>query len=862
MITLHFNPHYDNGAWAGEPAAGESCIGESYFGPLGLLSKLEIILGVTAKDIPQHEILAVYIAAARVVAKNNHGAFFKESLDRFPLATAKELLNWRDELVLSGWSVPFVIPEELTKGTKQILNGLAEIESNLSAPLRTVSDRWRAVLEALKNSDFVNGLSIVLHVNEEHLHPFYKQLFNQLRRCGVIIREDPADNEPTIELKHFRDSSDAALMAASQGGNALLVCEDAQTLANAQAAFGRHHGKVSASATPRPVEHLFTSAMMLLKDGGNIQALRDYLTAPRHPLNQFKKESKTLRQALLQSIVRQHGLKDVNCLINNFADGSEALKKDIREYLPEPGQPLTFGRISEMCRSLSQWSLCNISNASQNNVDNQYLDQWQSLAEKCHEMESQCLELGFEKLPVINESDFLQVLRTVSESSESKYQEAVIGSAPTVDTIEQIATDVDNVVWVDGSFSEITIPLSFFCPEDVQDLSKALPDIWQQKDAILLSNDLFNAGLRHIKGKLFIMVCDTFRGEYREKHPFILRQLASQDLKVNEIPFETIPAETSEECTSWPADTTKEQYTIDAGSLTIPDHESPTSLEGMFDQPFDWVAGRVLSLYDESDSSLSIIEGLVAHDVIHRICIKMADSGTKANADAFESILKADFDVFFAEAVLNTGAELNLPENILEREQLKEALKSLSLPRLVEIIRCSGLEIAGSELRFDNVDITEPGYEPLKVSGAIDMLLKNKSGHYVILDFKWSGSTGRKERETEIKKGTDYQLALYRKVAETGAPLIPRGIVDASAFYMLKSAELFTASENFRDSKGAIIPVEPTKKWPGRMAYADTITEIHRKYSETVCALRNGTVSSGNLKASYLNYKVLKGKLD
>jgi RecB family exonuclease len=209
-------------------------------------------------------------------------------------------------------------------------------------------------------------------------------------------------------------------------------------------------------------------------------------------------------------------------------------------------------------------------------------------------------------------------------------------------------------------------------------------------------------------------------------------------------------------------------------------------------------------------------------------------------------------------------AELTLPENKLDREQFKFDLRSVSIPKLIKIIRHSHLTIVGSEVRSEKVDISKtqfqsPEYEPLLITGTIDLLLKNETGHYVILDFKWAGSTGRELREAQIKKGEDYQLALYRKLAETGTNTIPKGDVDAQGFFMLRTGELLTAYPAFRDGSGEVKVVPPGKN---QKSYEETLEDIFSKYTDTVRAFKSGKVSAGNLKDPYLNYKVLKGKLN
>ena len=862
MITLHFSPQFDSGAWSGEPAKGNCIIEESYVGPMGLLAFLEVKLGITAQEKPQHEIVAAYTKAAQAVAATNPTIFFAKSLELTPLATAGELLRWRDELVLSGWKADTPIPEKLTSGAKTILRGLARVEASLPSGFRTTADRWQALLSALATTKSLNGFSVKVHVKQTHLHPVHKAVLDSLKRCGIPIEEDVGNNIPKVEIKHFHDSSDACLWAAAQDGNALLVCSDDQSLSSAMAAFGLPYGNASASETPRPVAHLFTSAMMLLKDGGDIQAFRDYLSAPSHPLNKYESNKKNLRKALLDNIIRNHGFEGTDKIVEDYAAGDPALLAEIRNWIPEADQPLTYDRIKAMCNRISNWANGAIKGIENTGEISPYQDQWQELVSACEEMIFQCVELGLDRKPVFPEQDFIQVLRNVSAPLPSIARRAVVDSAPIVSSIESIAEDVQDVIWVDGSFVELPIPLSFLCPKDVDELKSILPFVWPQNDALQLTEDLFYAGLFHICGKLTILYCDSFTGKKREKHPFILRQARSVD-KLTDLPFEKLPDGKFEPCPDKPIELIPEKCALATDGLALPDHESPTSLESMFEQPLDWVLKSILHLYEESDSNEAMIKGLVAHDTIHRIYEKAARDSANVTADAFERVFKADFDTIFAESVQATGAELNLPENKLDREQFKSDLKTISIPKLIEIIRCSNLTIVGSEIEMKNVIIALDGYDdPIRISGKIDLLLMDSDKNYVILDFKWAGKTGRNLRETQIKKGVDYQLALYRKMVETGTDAIPRRKVAAQAFFMLKTAELLTAYPVFKEKPDKVIAVVQPGANTNQNTYEGTLGFIFQKYSEVVQEFKKGLVSTGKLNDTYLNFKVLKGKLD
>ena len=436
MITLHFNPQYDSGAYSGEPGKGVSKFEESYVGPLGLLAYLEVRLGKTVLEKPQHVILADYTKAAQEAAGMNPTVFFADSLALSPLATAGELLRWRDELVLSGWKADSPIPENLSPGAKSILGGLAEVEA-LVRGFQTTSDRWRSLLDNLEQETSLDGFSVAVHAPETHIHPVHKAVLDHLRRCGVSVQSAMGKQIPQVEkpIRHFHDSSDACLWAAAQEGDALLVCSDDLAMSSAMAAFGRPYGNASASSSPRPVAHLFTSAMLLLKDAEDIHAFRDYLSSPSHPLNEYDKDKRSLRKVLRDRVVRQRGFEGVDGIIDEFADGKEERIAKIRELVPEPGQPLTFARIKAMCDRISTWMKGAIKGVENTGTDSVYLDQWKEVVSACEEMKFQCRELDIDNHP----EAFMNILRTVTAPAASIARHAVVESVPVVSSSDSMS---------------------------------------------------------------------------------------------------------------------------------------------------------------------------------------------------------------------------------------------------------------------------------------------------------------------------------------------------------------------------------------------------------------------------------------
>ena len=867
-LTLSFNPAYDSGAYLTDPAGGTAVFGSKPVGTLGLLAELELRLGLTAQEKGAHELLSAYHNAALAAAEKDPSLIFRESLDLAPLKTASELLAWRDELVLSGWSKDAPVPESLTAGGRKILSAIAAVERELPPHFRTLADRWTAVARALREGPAPEGLQLVLTVKGEHLHPLYREVLGNL--CGGSVQEQVGAGSPEPEYRHFRDSADACWWAACTARSELIICSDTHTLDAAMTGLGKQPVGAVSPASLRPVEHLFPSAMMLLADGHDIEALRDYLSCPSHPLDKFKLEDgkNMLRKELLTHILSQGGFGEnsrthvsFDSIIEKYAAGDPKVLSEIRSFLPEAGGAITFARIKALCQALSGWAGFRLDATKKKPADLSLTGQWNALIGYCQSMEFICRETGMGKRTDIGKDELLRALLSVYVPDRLAVSAATVGASAVASSVEGIASDVEDVVWIAPENTPAAQPLPFLCEADVLTLSRLLPHVWTRKDALLFADDAFNAGLSHIKGRLTVLCCDTVRGEKKEKHPFILRgenelkKRSGTKVSLDDLPYEGIPdgRATTAACrpaNTFPLDT---GYTLDTTiPVQLPDHESPSSLESMFSCPFDWVIQQVLGLYDEHDSTLSTIEGNVAHRIIHRICEAASAGGKDVTPGDFGKVFREQYDALFEEAVCDYGAELLRPENRLECSQFRTILRDRSIPSLVEILSHSGLVIAGSEKGFEKVNISEPNDMPLFLTGTIDLLTRNDAGEYVVIDFKWAGSQGRKDREAQIKKGEDYQLALYRKVLEKQGHTVV-----AQAFYMLRTAELLTAYPCFKDAKGDVAPVTPGSK---QKSYDETITSIQERYREIVGNLRAGSVECEKPNKFESN-KILKGNL-
>jgi len=630
--------------------------------------------------------------------------------------------------------------------------------------------------------------------------------------------------------------------------------------------------------------------MKLLADKDNLNLIRGYLAAPRHPLNDFKLQRKgesfetTLREALLKNLTLQGGLgtakvtqKSFQDLINEFGAAEGNDPDEIAKLLVWQKGNLKAGTIKSLCKRLKEWAENAIKTKTAMNAYDTYLPQCQSICDSCEAMTHLVDSMGLKDSEEMAEKDFDMAVDYAYTPTTATCLQAKVGAAEVAESIESIALPVGDTIWIAPSAPRNNYPILFMCDKDVAELRENGLKLQTQQEYLKMQDAAFNQGLSCIEGQLTILSCDKSCGAVQSKHPYLLRTVMEKEegkgnpaKYLSELPYCGI-----ESCKHKlePADANSQvlDYNLSAEktSYSFPEHESPSSIEKLIKHPFDYFVSYVLGLKESGDTNMSQVEGTVAHALIQKIYEEAKKGGAPVSGKAFGSISskRTRFDKLMAEAIEDCGMELNIPENQVERKVLSETLFNESLPTLVDLLTKNKMAIVGSEVRFDGLEI-EHGGRKIKISGQIDMVVQKENKHYFILDFKWAGKSGLVERMEQIQKGEDYQLALYRKMYETankGAK------VDGQAFYMLKQSLLLTATSGLMGPSGEIKAL--TKE--GHKSYEETLTDLFAKYFAAREMIENGTVREGNgmydpavttrshkrPEDKYKNYIVLKGTL-
>jgi hypothetical protein len=168
-MKLIFSTVYDGAVYKNKRE-----INTKYIGPLGLLNLLERELGLYKIFKSDKDRIALY---KDCLLKYKENTFYTKSLASDELNVSKQLLVYRDELILSGWKA---------SGKHQTirLNDLSAVENDFSKTkgYEGVSDRWRNVINNLsvdKIKEF-NSLSISIVDDKNELPNYLQTVFHQL----------------------------------------------------------------------------------------------------------------------------------------------------------------------------------------------------------------------------------------------------------------------------------------------------------------------------------------------------------------------------------------------------------------------------------------------------------------------------------------------------------------------------------------------------------------------------------------------------------------------------------------------------------------------------------------------------------
>ncbi|MDR3280390.1 MAG: PD-(D/E)XK nuclease family protein [Synergistaceae bacterium] len=183
-MRVTFGMYLDGARWSD----GQAALGEVRLGPRGLLDLLESRLGLSGLSVGQAKRIDEYMK--RVESRDSEDAWFHKSFAVDAWSTARQMLDWRDELVESGWDGRALDP------SLPRLGALSDIESSDLPLSRGKSDRLRDAADALARAKAVKGIdpARLLRVSEvtlaeplDLLPPIWRKIIKLLGECGAAV---------------------------------------------------------------------------------------------------------------------------------------------------------------------------------------------------------------------------------------------------------------------------------------------------------------------------------------------------------------------------------------------------------------------------------------------------------------------------------------------------------------------------------------------------------------------------------------------------------------------------------------------------------------------------------------------------
>lgn len=821
----------------------------------GLVAYLENRLGryVTMPSF-NDRLREYYLAADSWFAKRtNKSNIIYESFEEAKLSTARQLLQWRDQLKLAGWD--FVSPDSGSR-----LGALAGIEQ-----LKTVKglpDRIYAVIEAIEvEGAHLNDVEIVLQVEQNLFRPVWQKLLTAVAKCGATVSTieyaPSADNNlgkvrrrllatdtetDKLELSHEDPSLrvlefDTAYhhdqyIAESQldAGHCVWVNPHTKETDSRMLVLGRPTVGSTLSSSSR-ITDMLPLALALYDEPLNIYKLTEWLTTPAHPL------PGAFRYELARKIIKTGGFDNDECeeVIQKYIKGkydkptaaTTAAKKttaDRRDnldlYLPyyngrNAGKKKTYnaGRTIE---ALGAWAQ-NPPEDGPNLTPAQRL-QLNVLAESVNQLMA-LINANGQKFDLKLAAEWLG---DVQPEVTMPHCRAEAGAIVAVNNPHDMATTAQRVLWSglrapeaqdfdcdfllncestkikfspwartnEGRYRHLTSIMPLLLATESLTLCYALSD----GDEALIPHPLIT--------RLRTLIADFDDSDRKTKTDGRIVHVKRPDLdELKQEPVDTVPAHKrlaqGEHCTAQDI------------SVHLPERFSPTSIEKFTMYPFDYLFEKVLRYTQGGMAELprmSQTKGKVAHAVIAELC-SPASGQPDCDADEISQRFTTGYDNALSRALNRHGALLLLPEHKLDYDQLNEQLNKC-IVKLIDIIRTNDLRVTGCETKEKKHITIKPQNSAagvnLELEGDLDMKLIDSNQKPVVFDLKWSTE---KKFQDLLTENRSMQLAIY---AELLAPTHGVERTDVRTGYFVMPAGRLLTTDSFKGDKDHVVNVSPS----------------------------------------------------
>lgn len=777
-------------------------------GSAGLLGFLEREMGLTGVYPGVADRVNRYAEALQRYLDDEPKTFYAKAFDTDDTGVAKDLLSWRDDLVLLGWM------KMDRDGQPPRLKTLAGVEKYFADRFTNYGfpDRWMDVLKMLSVDSRNLEMRLLVYDNPKLVHPFFRKLFSILEpyiefidlnrditvednNLGMVKRLllgetsflkelKPVAEDRSIAIVRLGDNHLAADVLAnlvSQGLDPVVICADNKITDHYLAAAGLPaSGSTLENSNPQIIQ-LFKLAAVGLTGPPDVYNLLSLLQAPYSPV------PKKLAAALAGQLISKPGI------------GSQEWKETIERYFTELEEKIGDEKRWKVKRKETELFLTlsfdekvdPVHAAEVFSVLKGWADRHAQLEIYDHSREerdqfaylSRLSEVFLEKIRLMEHPvpslRFLRLAETIYEPATFVNYKPQAGSIARVAAPGCLLDNPPFAWWQDCCNTVCRAGChDFLYAHEIEYLHKQGLETWLPEHQVREMQERSRRGILAAGEQCILVIPEKYNGEETTLHPVISEIRAffrnPDDITVSfdgiseVITIPLRPAFSRE--TMLPEPKTYWQIS-NPEKLVRRETESASSIEKLIQHPLEWVilyqakfsAGNSFNLPE-----LFLLKGNVAHTVTQVIL-----NGHKR--EELAGLTDATIDAAMDRVILEEGLLFLLPQYRFELEDLRRKYKK-AIRALVSIITENGLMIKGTELEAENI---LPGIG--KAAGRMDLVLLTKKGEEVIFDLKWTRNNRKYHGKIEDNK--DIQLAIYYGLL---------GSQPKTAYFMLDSNRLYS----------------------------------------------------------------------
>lgn len=253
-MKIFYNPFFTGNVYLAHNLWDEVTVGDA-----ALLEQLLMRAGLpqTVADADPEKKEDDRIAVYQAALERQGTTIFSQSLRADAEGTAKQLLVWRDMLVMAGWT-----PEMTKESENEKLRILALCDEALKG-YPSSADRWRQVLDLLKNGKKILGEkdSVEVQIPKELIHPLIKQVLDLLYAefCMKDLSQSLSieGHTCTILTPHEQYEAWQLLPVLGYDADTMLVCDDEKRLNDTMAAIGGPNWQTDRAGCPHSTRSIF-----------------------------------------------------------------------------------------------------------------------------------------------------------------------------------------------------------------------------------------------------------------------------------------------------------------------------------------------------------------------------------------------------------------------------------------------------------------------------------------------------------------------------------------------------------------------------------------------------------------------------